>query len=80
MKSRAVVLQVVVITVFSAPLLCVCLFVCFGRLVPVFGIWEGRLYLYIALETEEEEEEEEEDDDDDDDYIQVCVKACSLFW
>jgi hypothetical protein len=77
MKSRAVVLQVVVITVFSAPLLCVCLFVCFGRLVPVSGIWEGRLYLYISLETEEEEEEEEEDDDD---YIQVCVKACSLFW
>jgi hypothetical protein len=39
--------------------------------VAVFGIWEGRLYVYIALETkeEEEEEEEEDDDDDDDDYI-----------
>jgi hypothetical protein len=54
-------------------------FVCFGRLVAVFGIWEGRLYVYIALDTKEEEEDDD-DDGDDDDYIQVCVKACSLFW
>ncbi len=59
------------------------MFVCFGRLVAVFGIWEGRLYVYIALDTKEEEEDDDDDDDDDgddDDYIQVCVKACSLFW
>jgi hypothetical protein len=64
MKSRAVVLQVVVITVFAAPLL-VCM--CFGRVFAVFGTWEGRLYVYIALETKEEEEEEEDDDDGDND-------------
>jgi hypothetical protein len=36
--------------------------------VAVFGIWEGRLYVYIALETKEEEEEED-DDGDSVDYI-----------
>jgi hypothetical protein len=69
MKSRAVVLQVVVITVFAAPFVCVC----FGRVVAVFGIWEGRLYVYIALETKEEEEEDDDDGGggggDNDDYI-----------
>jgi len=35
--------------------------------VAVFGIWEGRLYVYIALETKEEEEED--DDGDSVDYI-----------
>jgi hypothetical protein len=36
--------------------------------VAVFGIWEGRLYVYIALETKEEEEEDD-DDGDSVDYI-----------
>jgi len=46
----------------------VCVCVCFGRVVAVFGIWEGRLYVYIALETKEEEEEDD-DDGDSVDYI-----------
>jgi hypothetical protein len=67
MKSRAVVLQVVVITVFAAPFLCVCVL---GAWLQSSGFGKvGYMYVYIALETKEEEEEEDDDDGDNDDYI-----------